>query len=73
LARQGALAARRRCDRIPCAAKGNKERIPLIVDLLATSCLKRVAEQQLMLGQYIAVPFAELLQQLRRALDVREQ
>ena len=71
--RERALAVRGGGDRIRRAAEGDEERVTLRVHLDALVVGKRRAESPPMLVQCLPVVVAELVQQPRRALDVREQ
>ena len=63
--------AGRKCRR--GAREGCEQRIPFGAECRATSLVHRFAEQAVMLAQEVRVPIAELLEQPRRALNVREQ
>ena len=69
---QGPLCGDRGGDRVPRPLEAVEERIALGVDLLAAPLAERVADQAAVLGKRAGVPFAELLEQLGRALDVGE-
>ena len=68
-----ALAVRSSGDRVRRAGEGDEERITLRVDLDALVLGKRRAESPPMLVQRLPVVVAELMQQPRRALHIREQ
>ena len=70
---QRALAVRGSGDRVRRAGEGDEERVTLRVDLDALVVGKRRAESPPMLVQRLPVPVAELVQQPRRPLHVREQ
>ena len=71
--RERALAVRGGGDCIGRAAEGDEERVTLRVHLDALVVGKRRAESPPMLVQCLAIVVAELVQQPRRAFDVREQ
>ena len=54
-------------------AKGDEEGVALRVDLLAAVLFECGAQDPAVLGQHLAVPVSQLLEQARRALDVREE
>jgi hypothetical protein len=56
-----------------CAREDVEERVALGVDLFAPVARERLAQDAPMLGEDLAVAIAELLEQLGRAFDVREQ
>ena len=62
-----------RGDRVLPTPKGDKERVPLSVDLSTAVCRERRSKNALMLGEHTAVVRAQLLQQLCRAFDVGEE
>ena len=70
---QAALAVRGSGDRVRRAGERDEERVTLRVDLDALVVRTRRADDPPMLVQRLPVPVAELVQQPRRALDVREQ
>jgi len=55
------------------AGKGEEERVSLAVDLAAFVRLRRLPENAPLVCENSAVALSELLEQPRRALDVREQ
>ena len=63
----------RRCDRVRGAGEGDKERVALRVHLDAAVIVERGSEQAAVLVERRCVAVAELVQQLRRALDVGEE
>jgi len=71
--RERALAVLGGGDGIGRAAEGDEERVTLRVHLDAVVVGKRRAKTTPVLEQGLPVVVAELVQQLRRALDVREQ
>ena len=70
---QRALAVRGSGDGVRRAGEGDEERVTLRVDLDALVVGKGGAESPPMLVQRLPVVVTELVQQPRRALDVREQ
>src|SRR4051794_29637796 len=60
-------------NRIDGARKGDEEAIALRIDLATVMCLEDRAQQRTILGEHIAVAYAEPLEQLCRVLNVREQ
>jgi hypothetical protein len=67
------LAVRSRRDRVRRAGEGDEERISLRVDLDALVLSERRAESPPMLVQCLPIVIAQLVQQPRRALHIREQ
>jgi hypothetical protein len=67
------LAVRSSGQRVRCAGERDEERIALCVDLEALMLGKRASESPAMLVQRLPVVVAELVQQPRRALHVREE
>jgi hypothetical protein len=63
----------RRGDRILRTRKGGEERIALRVDLTPTVLSERPPQNPPVLGKHLTVALPQLLQQARRALDIREQ
>ncbi len=57
---------------IACPGEREEKRIALRVDLDAVGVCERVANDAPVLGQNFRVAVAELFEQRRRALDVRE-
>ena len=54
-------------------AKGDEERVALRVDLLSLVLCEGGAQDPAVIGEHLAVPVSQLLQQPGRALDVREE
>ena len=71
--RERALAVCGGGDRIGSSAEGDEERVTLRVHLDALVVGKRRPESPPMLVQCVPIAVAELMQQSRRALDVRKQ
>src|SRR6476469_1500110 len=63
----------RRREGVPGAGESDEEGVALGVDLNAAVAGERLAQEAPVLGQCIRVGVAELVQQLRRALDVGEE
>jgi hypothetical protein len=62
-----------RDDRLACVGKREEERVTLRVDLDATVANERVSQSPPVLGECLRVRLGpEIVQQLRRALDVGE-
>src|SRR6185503_3135581 len=59
-------------DGVACAREGEEERVALVVDLDPVHRLEGRPDESTMRREQLAVEVAELLQQLRRALDVGE-
>ncbi len=59
-------------DRVARSLKDEEEGVALRVDLDSVAHRERVADDPAMRGQNVAVVVAELLEELRRVLDVRE-
>ena len=72
-AASASCASPRRPRAHPAPRERDEERVPLRVDLDAAVLCERVAHHTPVLGQQLRIPLAELVQQPRRALDVREQ
>ena len=70
---QRLLCLRRRRERIGGAGEGDEEGVALRVDLDAAVGGERLAKHPPVFGESVCVGVAELLQELRRALDVGEQ
>jgi spore coat polysaccharide biosynthesis protein SpsF (cytidylyltransferase family) len=66
------LPCRGRRDGIGGASERIEERIALRIDLDAPVTVKRVTQDAPMLEEHFCVRVAELVQQPRRSLDVRE-
>jgi hypothetical protein len=73
VARERALAVDRRLDPVARTGERDEERVALGADLVAVVRDERLTEEPAMVGQQLAVPLAELLEQARRALDVGEE
>jgi hypothetical protein len=74
LGRKGSLRRRGSPDRGTCASENGEEGISLLVDLDSPGCVESLGEQAIVGRQELRVAVAaDLLQQPRRALDVREQ
>jgi hypothetical protein len=71
--RERALAVRGGGDRIGSSAEGDEERVTLRVHLDAVVIGERRPESPPMLVQRLLITVAELMQQSRRALDIRKQ
>ena len=71
--RKGALSVLGSRHRIRGTAERNKERIALGIHLDPVVRRERSSQTAAMLEQRVAVTIAELLQQPRRALDIREE
>jgi hypothetical protein len=56
-----------------CAREGEEERVTLRVDLAPFARVYRFPQNAPMVGEDVAIPLPELLQQPGRSLDVREQ
>jgi len=67
------VALRRACGEcgVRCFAKREEEGVALRVDLLAAVLSECSAQDPAVLGHHLAVPVSQLLEQARRALDVR--
>ena len=64
----------RRCERALRGLKRDEERVPLRIDLDTVVGGERAAQNQAMLLECFRVPFRpEVVQQPRRALDIREE
>src|SRR2546426_11646429 len=70
---ESALRSRAGQCSVPRAAEGDEERVALGIDLLPAVLVECRAEDPAVLGQHLAVPVTELLEQAGRALDVREE
>ncbi len=70
---QRELALHRREHCLPSAGEGDEEGIALRVDLVTAVGCEGGSQQPLMVGKQFGVALAELLDQARRTLDVREQ
>jgi hypothetical protein len=57
----------------PRRGKGEQKPVSLRVNLGATLTLNRLAQRTAVLAEHLPVPVAQLLEQARRPLDVREQ
>ena len=66
------LAVDRGGGRLLGAREREEERVALIVDFLASVLADGRAQDLPVVGEHVSVPLAQMLQQLRRALDVRE-
>jgi hypothetical protein len=73
MAFEGALSVDRARHRVARARERHEERVSLRIDLAAAMCLEALAEDPLVVGQQLAVPVAEPLDELRRSLDVGEE
>ena len=71
--REGALRVDRRLRGLVRTPEGKEERVALVVDLLARVILRRRPKDSPMLGQELAVPCTQPLQELRRSLYVSEE
>ena len=60
-------------DRVLRPPEGDEEGVPLRVDLPTPVRLEGRAQNPLVLGQHLPVAAGQLLEQLRRALDVGEE
>jgi hypothetical protein len=71
----GERALRRACGQrgVRGLAKGDEEGVALRVDLLSAVLFEGGAQDPAVLGQHLAVPVSQLLEQAGRALDVREE
>src|SRR5262249_36269058 len=58
---------------LPCPPEGDEERVTLVVDLRPAVGCERLAEDAVVVGERLGVPFSQLFEQRRRTLDVREQ
>ena len=67
------LRGQRGSDGLASGWEGDEERVTLRVHLVSASLRERLAQQPTMLVEHPLVAIAELQQQPRRALDVREQ
>jgi hypothetical protein len=70
---EGAPRLARRRHRIGCPRERDEERVALRVHLDAFVAREREPDRAVMLGEHLGVPVAELAQESRRALDVREE
>jgi hypothetical protein len=70
---QGCLSFPGGLERVLRTCKSDEEGIALRVDLDATVSRERLAERAAVLRQHLGVAVAELTQQARRSLDVREE
>src|SRR6266849_9907622 len=68
-----ALRCDRRRHRVLGATEGDEERVPLRVDLVAAVLGERLAQDPLVIGERVAVAISQLLEQLRRTLDVSKE
>jgi hypothetical protein len=70
---QGALPRDGSEDAVPGSPEGDEERIALYPDSLPAGFLEGDTQEPLVLGEELAVPFAQAAHQERRALDVGEE
>ena len=73
VASEASLRFTRRHDGIARGGEGDEKRVALGPKLATRVSGKRRAQQLPMLGQHGCIPIAELVQQARRAFDVRKQ
>jgi len=62
-----------RYERVSRPREGDEEGVALSVDLDAAAPLERLAQRPSVIGERIRVGVAQLVEQLRRALDVGEE
>ena len=72
-ARKRELRIGRRRHRIGRTREGDEERVTLRVDLDSLVAPPGLPQRTTVLGQHLRIPVAQLLQQPRRPLDVREE
>ena len=70
--REGALRGDRGRDCVTCAREGEEERVALRVDFRSAARPERLAHDAAVVARHIAVLVTELLEQPRRAFDVRK-
>ena len=70
---EAALSVNSRRDRVFSPTECRKERVALRVHLPAAVCRERRSQNALVLGTRLRIPWAQLLHELRRAFDVREE
>src|SRR5205823_5522381 len=73
MASQGALRSDRCGDSISGTGESDEEGIALRVDLAAAILLEGMTQQASALRQHAGIALAQLLEQLRGALDIREE
>src|SRR5581483_3176706 len=73
-AREGGLPLARHCNRVRGTLEGDEEGIALVVDLVAVIPLEQLAQDPPVLGEHVAIALRpQLVEEPRRALDVREE
>jgi hypothetical protein len=70
---QRLLGVPRSCERIFCTREGDEEGIALGIDLDATMAAKSVAQKAPVFSECLRIAVAELVQELSRPFDVREE
>jgi hypothetical protein len=73
MAGKSKLGVCRCCHRVSSAGKGDEERIPLHIDLVAVPLLEHGTQELTALRQHVWVALAQLLEQVRRSFDVSEE